>query len=93
MPEMQKRDGQGETEANTKGSTEEAKGGKNVQKINREDVVQAALNVTRFCAEHYGDCETDCPFCWGKGGCVLDQTCSPCFWELDEFLRTRGAEP
>ena len=87
---MQKRDGQGKAGAHTESGEEEAKGGEEMQKINREDAVQAALNVTRFCAEHYGDCETDCPFCWGKGGCVLDQTCSPCFWELDEFLRTRG---
>ena len=87
---MQKRDGQGETEANTKGGTEEAKGGEEMQKINREDVVQAALTVERWCKSHAkekGKCE--CPFnaewfCWiGDGS-------APCGWDLEYHLSKRG---
>ena len=84
---MPKRDGQGETEANTKGGTEEAKGGENVQKINREDVVQAALTMERWCKKE--ECG-DCPFLF-IGGCVLSENV-PKGWELEEHLRTRGLE-
>ena len=56
-------------------------------KINREDVVQAALIVERWCAEHNDDgFDCDCPFadtCWVTGDIPAD-------WNLEEFLRTRG---
>lgn len=93
MPEMQKRDGHGEAESYTESGEEEAKGGAKMQKINREDVVQAALIVERWCEEHYkygGKC--DCPFAvpgafvacrLGDVGCAEE-------WELEEFLRARG---
>ena len=94
---MQKRDGQGEAEANTKGGTEEAKGGAKMQKINREDVVQAALIVERWCMEHRNeDGNCDCPFrkriitniakCYR---CKLDFDL-PSDWRLEEHLRERG---
>ena len=69
--------------------------------INREDVVQAALMVERWCKEHedeYGKC--DCPFStplqmsetnpaiqWGK--CIFTRGVAS-VWGLETFLRTRG---
>jgi hypothetical protein len=89
---MQKRYRQGETEANTKGGTEEAKGG---AKMTREDVVQAALTVERWCKTTRKEgipCQGKCPL-WGCG-CVLGSPLSgyPEHWGLDDFLRTRGLE-
>ena len=68
-------------------------------KANREDVVQAALVVERWCKEHkapafLGGC--DCPFYakdsrfspfYEKGECFLY---TPFVWHLEEKLRTRG---
>lgn len=58
-------------------------------KANREDVVQAALMVERWCAEnlHKGNC--DCPFCGGKY-CALSRGEEPSWWYLEDYLRTRG---
>ena len=64
--------------------------------INREDVVQAALTVERWCAEHcshstcYDDFKPcDCPFVIAgfSRGCVAGV---PKNWNLEEHLRTRG---
>jgi len=60
-------------------------------KINREDVVQAALTVQKWCREHSkGEC--DCPFFKNRHeGCKLVATgFRPYGWDLEEFLRTRG---
>ena len=62
-------------------------------KINREDVVQAALKVERWCRETRKEgipCKGKCPL-WGCG-CVLGSALSgyPEHWGLDEFLRARG---
>ena len=61
--------------------------------INREDVVQAALMVERYCKEHRifdGDCE--CPFqgTHEDGGCFLNDRFEPAHWGLNHFLRARG---
>jgi len=61
-------------------------------KINREDVVQAALTVERYCKEHYnGGIEPcDCPFSFGAA-CVLQYYDTfPKYLELEKHLRTRG---
>lgn len=62
-------------------------------KINREDVVQAALTVIRWCKEHrrqFGDdSDCDCPF-GTISLCFLRNTLPPELWRLEEYLRTRG---
>ena len=61
--------------------------------MNREDVVQAALTVERWCAEHYdGEKPCDCPFFDEDdySGCKLGSTPTPSWWFLEKFLRTRG---
>ena len=83
MPEQ---DGQGEAEANTESGKEEAKGGENVQKINREDVVQAALIVERWCAAT--DCR-DCPLLNDEDCCMVSME-APDYWRLENQLRNRG---
>lgn len=56
--------------------------------INREDVVQAALIVERWCVKQINDKgECNCPFADGVG-CILQY--APVAWSLEEFLRTRG---
>ena len=62
-------------------------------KVNREDVVKAALTIEHWCEENqdeYGNC--DCPFAQdiGKnmGLCKLNN--HPSDWCLETFLRTRG---
>ena len=64
--------------------------GKAGQKVNREDVVQAALTVARWCEEHCtNSCEPcDCPFAFGAA-CVASLN-YPKYWGLEEFLRNRG---
>ena len=61
-------------------------------KKNREDVVQAALVVERWCNEHidlYKVC--DCPFALDEDSCFLSHNkCVPDDWGLEEHLRTRG---
>lgn len=59
---------------------------------NREDVVQAALLVERWCKENHkpaGNC--DCPLRKWSYACYL-MRCNdlPHEWNLEEFLRTRG---
>ncbi len=66
-------------------------------KANREDVVQAALIVERWCAEHINeDGHCNCPFCKRIitniskcYRCKLDFDL-PSEWGLEEHLRTRG---
>lgn len=59
--------------------------------MTREEVVQAALKVERWCAEHKKIMEEcDCPFADGLDGCGLFDTDVPAEWNLEEFLRTRG---
>ena len=66
--------------------------GKAGQKVNREDVVQAALTVARWCAGHYRTGECNCPFskgimCWFV---AEDMPEFPVLWDIEEFLRNRG---
>ena len=62
--------------------------------MTREEVVQAALTVERWCAERRnlgGAC--DCPFFTDSGegwDCFLQERFEPGHWFLDDFLRTRG---
>ena len=59
-------------------------------KANREDVVQSALTMVRYCREHrkmFAEC--DCPLADGQT-CFIG--CAPEEWELEEYLRTRGLE-
>ena len=56
-------------------------------KINREDVVQAALIVERWCAEHKG-CG-DCPLLNDEDNCMVAME-APDYWNHEEHLRTRG---
>ena len=89
---MQKRDGQGKTESYTESGEEEAKGGAKMQKINRENVVQAALIVERWCVEnHRQDGKCDCPLRKWSYDCYLIR-CNeaPYEWNLEKFLRARG---
>lgn len=86
---MQKQDRQAEAKAHTESGEEEAKGG---EEMTREEVVQAALTVERWCSEHSSgvvgeDC--DCPFCGGKY-CALSRGEEPSWWYLEDYLRTRG---
>ena len=60
--------------------------------MTREEVVQAALTVERWCKEHI-DCYKlcDCPFALDEDACFLSHSqYVPTDWELEEFLRTRG---
>lgn len=60
--------------------------------MTREDVVQAALTVERWCAEHHDGltgATCDCPFAL-YDSCVLFSDDVPITWELEEFLRSRG---
>ena len=61
-------------------------------KTNREDVVQAALTVERWCAEHIDeDIKCDCPFAVGQWYCMLIKGfASPREWNLEKRLSTRG---
>lgn len=59
-------------------------------KANREDVVQAALAVERWCTEHsLYDGHCDCPFSIGAC-CVFSRGDEPTMWYLEDYLRTRG---
>ena len=83
MPEVQEQGGQGEAKGYTESGAKKAKGG---EEMNREDVVQAALKVERWCDEKQdekGNC--DCPF----GTCKIGRD-YPSDWNLETFLRTRG---
>lgn len=54
--------------------------------MTREEVVQAALKVERWCMKNSG-CK-DCPFDAGNRYCYIGNI--PYMWELEKFLRTRG---
>ena len=60
--------------------------------MTREDVVQAALTVERWCNEHKKETQDcDCPF--NRNGKMWVQSCMlmlPELWELEKHLRTRG---
>lgn len=64
--------------------------------INREDVVQAALTVERWCVEHqdkYGNC--DCPLAINFGHYINLCKVSygvPRDWCLEPYLRNRGLQ-
>ena len=63
--------------------------------MTREEVVQAALKVERWCREHrrVGNV-CDCPFFYEDESrpwsCFLLDRFEPEHWNLEEFLRTRG---
>jgi len=62
-------------------------------KANREDVVQAALIVERWCREHWEeDTVCDCPFLCDdkKIYCSLATGFIPCVGNLEKHLRNRG---
>ena len=54
-------------------------------KINREDVVQAAVLLERWCKKK--EC-MDCPLL-DLGGCAVSENV-PSSWGLEEFLQNRG---
>ena len=60
--------------------------------MNREDVVQAALTVERWCKEH---CKMgvpcDCPLADGAACEVHATYIMPFEWNLEAHLRTKGA--
>jgi len=63
--------------------------------VTREDVVQAALIVERWCAEQFpkGNCRERCPLGSGEPWsiCMLFYDDPPPMkWRLEERLRTRG---
>lgn len=62
--------------------------------MTREEVVQAALTVERWCAgERIKGNGCDCPF-YNSDGKLWGQICRvsglPEHWKLEEWLRTRG---
>ena len=59
-------------------------------KKNREDVVQAALVVERWCKNHQASCTEpcDCPFYQDESCFVANPHC----WHLEEALRARGVK-
>ena len=63
--------------------------------MTREEVVQAALTVERWCREKRNFVEKcDCPFGYSEfedcQACFLTDRFEPGHWGLEEFLRTRG---
>lgn len=62
--------------------------------MTREEVVQAALAVERWCKEKVDCYKTcDCPFALDEDRCFFTKEKSvPYGWELEEFLRTRGLQ-
>ena len=54
--------------------------------MNREDVVQAALKIERWCIANSCD---KCPFLDADAVCILSTT-FPQSWKLAEHLRNRG---
>jgi len=56
--------------------------------MTREDVVQAALTVERWCKENKKGVVCDCPFAQYDSCALFDDV--PASWDLEEFLRTRG---
>lgn len=59
--------------------------------MNREDVVQAALTVERWCRKHYKSfARCDCPIVRDGCYCHIAYESEPRKWKLEEFLRTRG---
>lgn len=57
-------------------------------KINREDVVQAALIVERWCREQQDPwLKCDCPF---SPFCPISGDITPADWDLENYLRSKG---
>lgn len=76
-------------------SEDRAEYGNKGRSVNKEDVVQAALTVERYCKNHFnntGPC--DCPFTIRTAGFYFCRmycgTGYPGGWFLEEFLRNRG---
>ena len=68
---------------------QDAEGFKTIQggkAMTREEVVQAALTVERWCAEHEGR-PCDCPFAFGDD-CIVNAN-YPKHWFLEKFLLIR----
>jgi len=85
---MPKRDGKGETEANTKGGTEEAKGGEEMkQKITNAEAVQAADTLRKFCNQFAQKSCYGCPFYW-KDAPMQYNSCRLDKWPGDYNLRS-----
>lgn len=67
-------------------------------KANREDVVQAALIVERWCDEHgdfsqnlyHSEMRCDCPFNVNGTFCMMQRNEVPTLWGLGAKLRSRG---
>jgi hypothetical protein len=59
-------------------------------KINREDVVQAALIVERWCMKHAKTNGCDCPLKGKTLICTITNGDLPYTWKLAERLRARG---
>ena len=55
--------------------------------MTREEVVQAALIVERWCSKHKG--WGDCPLLNDEDNCMVAME-APDYWNLAEQLRTRG---
>ena len=57
--------------------------------MTREEVVQAALKVERWCSVNFSPKKCDCPLADGDGCFVFGRSYAS-MWNLEEFLRTRG---
>lgn len=63
--------------------------------LNREDIVQSALNIQRWCEGHIKNDDCDCPFNMGKEynyACILSDSGYPISWNLEKYLRNRGSK-
>ncbi len=58
--------------------------------ITREDIVQSALNIERWCKTHAKANGCDCPLEGKVLICMLANGHFPYKWELEEQLRRRG---
>ena len=82
---MQELDWTGATEKHSKSGQEEG------EEMTREDVVQAALTVERWCFDKWRpDGACDCPFRGSFNDCLLEQGSAPRFADLEKYLRSRG---
>ena len=90
LPEVSVKGGQGEAKGYTESCAEKEKGGEG---MTREDVVQAALTVERWCKDHFlSQSPCNCPFSLDGevGDCKLFEQALPYRRHLESFLRTRG---
>ena len=87
LPNVPKQNRTGEAKVYTK-IGEEAKGG---EKMTREELVQAALTVERWCKEHCNESAEpcDCPLAH-RAVCFVEYDTIPKWWGLESFLRARG---